>query len=134
MSNVARSAEVPATYDLLKFVYDGGNNPGEPVEWLPESVFMSLEIDNSAGTELVFVKLFDSASTPTLGGTAPTLSLPCAAGATVSYMVADEVLQGNGPYFTDGIWYTISTEGGSAGTASDIPTTAPTVRMLARTV
>lgn len=134
MSNVARKSKPPIEYSELEYVIDAGSNPGEAVEWLDSECRISLvEIDNTTGSELVFLKMYNTSSAPTLGGTAPVMCVPCPAGSSVAYVVSAELLSGgtDGPHFDTGLWYTISTKGGTAGTASDIPSVAPTVRMFA---
>lgn len=139
MSNFVSKSGVPATpTPKLFYVYDSGRNPGECTHVGDDCKLIRAEIDNSSGDSDIWLKGYNrnlAAGTPVLESSVPEIWLYCAAGATLTYAPGELMgyyeAQANWT-FSLGLWYFISTVGGTAGASTDIPTTAPTVKMLVK--
>ena len=84
-----------------------------------------VEIDNSANSVAVFVKLYNnSGGAPTVGSTDPNFIFKCAASSTIAYSCP------SGTAFANALYAICVTTAGTAGTASQNPEAAVTYRIL----
>ena len=84
-----------------------------------------VEIDNSANSVAVFVKLYNNGGgAPTAGSTDPNFVFKCAASSTIAYSCP------SGTAFANALYAICVTTAGTAGTASQNPEAAVTYRIL----
>ncbi len=137
MPNPPRSSTIPIVADDQKFIYDNGNNPGaatyiyDTATGAAGTLYM-LDIDNTASSELIFVRFWDAnnASMPSVGTDVPDLCLPCPPLTRLSYTFCRGDYSEPQPEFDNGLWYNVSTINGSTGGPTDIPTVPPVLRIL----
>ena len=139
MSNPPKQGLIPVIDNNQRALYDNGSNPGAATYIRDDAsaaagVLQILDIDNTASSELIFVRFWDAnnASAPTVGTTVPHLCLPCPPLTRLSYTFcgtfgSTAMVQ---PSFDNGLWYNVSTVNGSTGSSTDVPTVPPVLRML----
>jgi len=86
------------------------------------AVFYGIEVDNSLNSSAVYVKLYNNAG-PTVGTTAPDITMKVSAGSTRRMMVAEGIAFATALSFA-----TVTDGGGTAGTTN--PTNSVVVSLL----